>query len=798
MINWCCGTDAREKPMKMSAALICPIMLIVLGSACSRQPAGQPEGAANASAGAAASSSAASGAGGSAPAVRQQDLGKLADLVVAEDADLPRAEFDPAVLVAALGRDPLKLHAWVRDRTWWAPYRGLLRGARGVMLDRIGSNLDRAVLLGELLRRAGFTVRLAHAQLPEGRARELLARVRAIPDQRRDPIAPHDMSADRQGALETIVPGLMQDVRQQTAESQRVGEQAVALVRSQSEQLLAAVGKAAGRNVGMDDAAAIAALRDYWWVEREDHGQWSAMDVLLPDAKPGEVLVQSTDTRTWDTPAAAPAIAATDWHAVRIRVVVERYEAGATREVTALETTLHPAEVLDRPITLTHYPKPWPDQLAKPAADPNALGNAAVNVREWVPVLRVGTETVTQSGFTESGDPITDPFAAQRDIAKVGGGGMMGGFDAALGGGEVAASSVTAEWIDFEVHVPGEQDQQLRTTVFDVLGPTKRKARATDFDAGSNAMLIERYAAMLGRIDILLQPCEFTNEFVAGLAASGIVASQAAIREFARERDPARSRELVSRIREHLPSWGPLVNLALWRSALGAQPTAWFIDRPNVLIYRASRPVVNADRAIWRESIDLASNASGVRQGAGVNAFSVRVRQGVADTVAETLALGGVPGSGEDAASIFGAEGFAPERSVLVRARDLQAVGRLGWPEDVSARLADDVGSGFATVAIKAPVTIRERERLGWWRVHPVSGETIGVMDDGSHGAAEDAEMRHNVAAMRNFLNNNADAISQARQLRSLTPGQSQLLRTAQAAERAIAEFECMFLPFPC
>src|SRR6266850_887849 len=85
-----------------------------------------------------------------------KDLSALTDLIVAEANDLPRAEFDPGALSELLGKDPQKLFEWVRDRTWWAPYRGLLRGAKGVMLDRVGSNLDRAVLLADLLRRAGY------------------------------------------------------------------------------------------------------------------------------------------------------------------------------------------------------------------------------------------------------------------------------------------------------------------------------------------------------------------------------------------------------------------------------------------------------------------------------------------------------------------------------------------------------------------------------------------------------------------------------------------------------------------
>ncbi len=38
-------------------------------------------------------------------------------------------------------RDPEKLFEFVRDRTYWVPYQGALRGARGVLSDRLGSSL---------------------------------------------------------------------------------------------------------------------------------------------------------------------------------------------------------------------------------------------------------------------------------------------------------------------------------------------------------------------------------------------------------------------------------------------------------------------------------------------------------------------------------------------------------------------------------------------------------------------------------------------------------------------------------
>jgi len=168
--------------------------------------------------------------------------------------------------------------------------------------------------------------------------------------------------------------------------------EATALARSQAERLHAAV-RSAANEAGADDRTAVAALQDHWWVERLEGGQWIAMDVLLPDAKPGDALTTASSTSEWKASDGDPAIPESEWHTVRVRVVVERYENGATSESTALETTLRPAEVLDQPITLRHLPDPWPESLPDPKTDPNALGNTAVNVRRWLPFLQVGEKS---------------------------------------------------------------------------------------------------------------------------------------------------------------------------------------------------------------------------------------------------------------------------------------------------------------------------------------------------------------------------------------------------------------------
>jgi hypothetical protein len=683
-------------------------------------------------------------------------LAALFDSIVAEAKGLPRVEFDPAALAATLGRDPRAHFEWVRDHTWWAPYRGLLRGPRGVMLDRVGSSLDRAVLLGQLLRHAGYTVRLAHAEIPSDRAKTLLEKVRSFPDRQ--------FNANEE----------------QRDSTDRIVEAARGLVRSQSDQLYAFVQFEAEKAVAAQRLATVAALRDHWWIECSIENQWTALDVLHADSRPGDTVVQASARYQWNADDAAPSIEESDWHTVQIRVVVERLQDGATRESPVLETTLRPADVLDRPVTLVHVPKQWPEVSPDTSTDPNALGNAAVNVKEWVPVLRIGDDVVLRSGFTDGGVVIDDALESKDEVQEAGGGGLFGGLDSALAGGETPTSYMTAEWLDYEIRVPGAKPQRLRRPVFDVLGPAKRSAKSVEFDGSSNDLLVERYQALLGVTDIFLQPCELSGEFVASLASGSIISREADFHALATESDPAKARALALSLLERTDTWGPLLNLALWRSTLGQRD--WFVDRPNILNYRAGLPVVNADRVAIHQMIDIASNSVGVHYGATFNPSKVRVQQGVADTVAELVTLHSDLRATENTASIF-AQSVAERSDVVVVGSKSTLTPDLDWPQNPTAAIAEDLDDGYVAVALRRPVKLQGRMRVAWWRIDPVSGETVGVMDTGLHSSTTETSIpRAKVALnqMREFMRRNARYISEVRRQAGYGTPDKALLKEAQ------------------
>src|SRR2546423_9556762 len=138
----------------------------------------------------------------------------------AAEAEIPRDTFDAQAIVSKVGKDPNNLFEWVRDNTFWVPYRGSLRGSLGVLMDRLGNSLDRSLLLAELLHVAGHEVRLAHAEISPDQGKELLPKLRPVPDV---PVPPGVWATHRpEGAeLDTYAAGYHLDAAELRESSKR-------------------------------------------------------------------------------------------------------------------------------------------------------------------------------------------------------------------------------------------------------------------------------------------------------------------------------------------------------------------------------------------------------------------------------------------------------------------------------------------------------------------------------------------------------------------------------------------------
>jgi hypothetical protein len=750
-----------------------------------------------------------------APAASAQpadDLAELTRKVEAAERGLRRDTFDPAAVVREAGNDPAQLLEWVRGHTFWVPYAGCLRGPRGVLMDRLGSDLDRAVLLAELLRAAnGPRVRLARAALAEARAKALAAASR---------LPPTDRLAAAAAPAATAV-GAFQ------AELNRMAEDVAGQAATLAEALVGALGDAAPAEADAAAAEPWRVLTDHWWLQYERDGKWIDLDPMAAAPGGGEETAEAA--ATFDVPdfsdagaaparatAAAPAsgspLPPEMWHEVILRIVIEQWKDGNTREGVALTRSLRPALLVGHRLVLHHFPlvpppqqKPGPESTDLAAALQRFKASVATT-REWYPMLEVGTAMTGDASVTEAGELNPNP---QTDALKGAGKAVAGAakdvldaFSPEAPAAPVAAAGVFgAEWIEYAVHAPGVAARTVRRQVFDLLGPAARAApNAAPAATVNDDQRLDRALALAGTTDILVLGALPSPQFVEAVTLAGIKAHLDLLPEMSRQVDRPMSRppdpKLIERLNKVSPPQGPLYGLALVRHLWSPHRDRIYLDRPNVLSHHS---FVRRDPAaggagelgMW-EAMDIVVNDVAVMAapaaGDATSARRLRLEQGVFDTVAETAFAGGA--KAESAAATLAAAKERGANWTTVRGPQDPAWKAVALPPEARARIDRDLAEGQTVVVAAARGSAGAAPgdaAVAWWRVDPATGTALGI---GHNGWGPSMMER---ASLQYYLITGSEAVKEIKFLACIITATAMVCSLACAANGDMAGADAYF-----
>lgn len=636
------------------------------------------------------------------------------DLEAAHNA-LPRDSFDLRAVVDQVGHDPIKLYQWVRDNTYWVPYQGSLRGPVGVLMDRLGNSLDRALLLAELLRLAGQEVRLARGRLNDEEALRLLAAIRQVP-LAPQPVPPAADGKPIQERTQKAIAGLM--------------------------KMLEAVVPAPRREDVTTQRQELAAISDHWWVQTRKEGNWLDMDPLHRAAKAGDAVATAVQTIPPEE------VDATLSHEVAVRVVVEQWREGNLREQIAMEHTIRPTQLIGQRISLSFIPLNWQLNREEQSAGVsiNQFKAQVMAVNEWLPVLQVGDGQVAQASFTNSGRVNPKPSVGgpngtgRTAVAPLGGVDLTG----EPGEREKPGGQLSAVWLEFELHSPGRKPQKIRRQVVDVLGPAARASGKRDLQELPESLRLERALALLGEVEILPLVSDLSVEFVLHLSAHILLVNRDIFSGVAALQKAPEEEDLMKVVDALTSAPGALHLLAIGRHGLSQVRAERFLDRPNILLLLSRLKLSGPDGLLRQVIVDIVNNDVAVRPGASTSPYRIRLEQGIVDTVVEGMIL--PPGGyAENTADLFARVEAQKKRVVVIR-----NIGDEGWRQvdigdDARARMEEDLRAGYVIVAPSSPIEIDGRPRFGWWRTHPVSGETLGVMESGFHSPLTETKISDTV-----------------------------------------------------
>ena len=637
------------------------------------------------------------------------------------DRESPRDRWDSAYVVEQVGKDPQALFAWVRDHTVWIPYRGVLRGDVGVLMDRRGNSLDRAILLATLFEKADYKTRLAYRELSESEALKTAGSALDVPDTRVSPAQAEPTTLDNLRAEATRY-NLNPDVVARTVETHnqfaiRMANALDARVADQTRRLL--------KTVTRPDPSAdwvkrlqevVSARREHWWVQLESGGTWEDFDV---DAANGMTTPGVTAERTLLLEDLAGAQL---HHDIVVRVTAEQWSQGIVARRTAMEHTLRPAELIGEPIVVQFLPiSAFSDSLPTISPVDVAVGEQAA----WAVSLSVGSEPVA-SGIIER---------------RVGGGGPLGGLGGAIA--NMAATDdreLSAVWIEYEVRTPGEPSQTITRTIFDLIGPAARAASSPVPLTLDGERQLERALALTQRTELLPIACRISLDFVRHLLAENLIRNRNLLRIAIRNFNSLPDESLKEALEAAVPPVTPLYRLALARLDWGADEPFVYINRLGLLTAHTGF-VREGSQTLVRAATDIVANPIGVSP-AVWDAFALRVAHGVLDTNLEAFLHSGAAPA-ENTAAAFA----LPHPWVTLARADSDAVAELQLSDDVRQRIREDQSDGSIVVAPRSPVLVGERRFSGWWRIDAATGQTLGIGANGWGTAGEYSSLQ-----VRNFL----------------------------------------------
>lgn len=587
----------------------------------------------------------------------------------------PSDRLDPKLIIETQDYDAELIVEWVRDQTRWVPYQGVLRGARGVLLDRTGNTLDRNLLLYTLLLDAGYDARLARSQLSTADIQRLGTSTH------QEQVPPLDLE---------MIP-----TERGRAVARKAAEQSADLAKLLT---LSKPGK---------PAADFEHLRDHWWIEYKDGHQWQTADIHLPvdgSLPPPEA---TSYFQIDDIPEAL-------YHKATIRVVVEQFDQGQIREAIPLEYTFRAANAPAQQFELYYIPYGFeiPDE---DTSDEDGIATVTQTAQDWLPVLRTGADQIIQSGFNQYGALEANPAkpAVQRKFDS---------SSRALGNlGQSAPTKepvLSAMRIEYQLDVPGKEAMVVRREIFDLIGPSRRMDDSFGSFSLTDEARLSRGLALLIQSRILIAasdlPLDALEHAELELWAHHGHQIAALVRLM---HDPSVEEPLARLVSAPLPLLD-LMQLANARKEFFRFRKNSYLGTPNIVTTHDYFTL--GDQLDSHFAVDIVYNQIGVMASGGDDA-RIRLEQGVLDTLLESNLTGGGSKS-HNTAVIFENRGTTPWK--------LQKEGALLSKQtpEAWARMRAAMESGYAVVA---PDKYDADTEPAWWEIDSETGMTLGIGKNG-------------------------------------------------------------------
>lgn len=656
---------------------------------------------------------------------------------------LDRAAFDVEALLDTLDYDAGKIVDFVRDEIAFEQYPGLLRGPEGTLASRSGNALDQAVLLAKLLREAGHDARVARASLSDQQAHALLAQMQRK-DHKPSPIGDAEAAFRayvKHGAVKATDAGARAAVKELfeplpvLADAQRTEAGATAdFIRKQLGEKGVTLGKQGAGSGGRGDEALLQEARDYFWVQSREKAASPWQD-LHPVFENDRMLAGLKFATTFGEQVPKELL-----HRLRIRLFVERWKDGVLEAFPVSDAWERPvANLWEKPITVGVIP----NTLLNVAGTSPDIERIVEKAEFFVPLLM--DEVAPGAVFFDRHGNRIDPMAAAAPGAGLFAS-IQGAFGQAMGRLDPGKPlpSVSAQWTEFTLIAPGGAEQTHRRTTFDRIGPAARAAAAPP--ATLQPATPAQLRPLLERQTVMVNVGATSRALAVDRSLEYVEDSMAAL--LAMTRGIHRTGEITAppanaKVSAAWPGQMTLYAKLDEAAAVSAQHRI-YRSAPALVIHRSA---LLAEPGVL-EGIDIITNPRRAVRRAGSPFLdpAVLVDVGVWETQSEGTVLN------QDGKVLNTALAFEQARSqghAAVLVMPGEALPALAASADSLQHMRNDLANGYAVIAPSAEAGLA---RLGWWRVDPVTGQTLGMLADGRGSAITEALVTYSNAISQAFL----------------------------------------------
>lgn len=652
---------------------------------------------------------------------------------------IDRSQFEPDALVSRLDFDGEQIVRYVTEQLRFQQYPGLLRGVRGTLLSQAGNALDQSLLLASLLKDAGYDARILRGALDETQALSLLHQM-MIPHGK--PASSGDSDGYRasleklarlagvpEDRIEALVSASISSPDIRNSQPFREAETDRDFIMQQLK--LADIDL---QNTEITDQL-LREAQDYFWVEYRSgpSDPWlSAHPAFQGGAGEPSELIQ--------TEVFADTIPDELQHRFRFQVFIEQ-KTGNKLTTTALTKPWERPVANLLGVSLTY--KNIPDGLTR-LDDLQQPAELARNTNFLVPDFSVnGSPQALQNVFDLNGvivDKSALSMGGAAGLFKTLGEKMETGLQGAATIDKASTDgedfrALSAQWLEFTLIAPGGAERTIKRYVIDRIGAANRKE---DHVALANFTHHEEAVWRLARNNsFLLNPGAYSEAYI------------------------------LDRYLERLIQSRPLLELTLHNS--------WFPDQPKDISPELMQLTGNTTELWLSDAIDMKFETDpGVvdyRHEPGL----LIVNSGLhyADSGGSEQLVVDIASNQRRALRLQGNHiVYEPERAILAgtwatRAEQVELTGparksvsqwstreafrqaRAGdWPIHLFRPGTDagvatlkkftmetrnainrDLEAGYAVIVPQAPDG--KLAQAGWWRVNPISGETLGMINEG-------------------------------------------------------------------